>query len=573
MHGILIAPIAFTAAAARGARLRSVFTSWTRYPPCDTRLGVERYFNTEGPVVEEDHYCLPPLSRVDLEGILTLVRRKKYFLLHAPRQTGKTSILEALAGRLNASGLYRCVLIDLQGGQGAGEDLERGIRFVLEQCADGAEGAIQDSHLYPLVNRVMDSVSPPSALHLFLKRWAIAESKPLVLLMDEIDALGDQPLLSVVQQLRKGYRRRPTLFPQSVVLCGQHNLRDYRIRAVRGMRSAPRASPFNIVAKALRLGDFSPQEVATLLGRHTAETGQQFEAGALERVWELTRGQPWLVNALCFEACFGERGVADRARPIDLGNVENAKETLIASRVTHLDQLAAKLREGPVRRVIEPLLAGTQAPRSLSDEDLDYVRDLGLVRREDPVQISNPIYREVIPRQLASTVESYIPDRKGWYVGPGHRLGMRQLMEAFQGWYRENSEHWLAEVEYKEAGPHLLLQAFLHRVVNHGGQIEREYALGRGRTDILIRWPDREGGSPWRGERHVIECKTVRPGRGLEAVVRAGLVQTARYMDRCQASSGHLVVFDRRPAKSWAERIFRRDPEPEASPPITVWGV
>ena len=364
----------------------------------------------------------------------------------------------ALSGRLNATGRYRSAVIDLHGGQSAGDSLERGIKYVLERCARGAEKTLEDTSLYALVSGVMADISPLSALELFLSRWSASDPRPLVLLADEGDALTDRVLLSVLEQLCAGYCRRPSAFPQSVVLCGQHNLRDCHIRTLRGILSAPRASPFHIMATALRLSDFSPQEVTTLLGQHTAETGQQFEAGALERVWQLTRGQPWLVNALCFETCFGERGVTDRARPIGLEDVEDAKEARIASRVTHLDQLAAKLREGSVRRVIQPLLAGTEAPRSLSDEDLAYVRDLGLVRRENPVQISNPIYREMIPRQLASTPASYIPDRKGWYVRPGHRLDLRRLMEAFQGWYRENSEHWLAEVEYEEAGPHLLLR-------------------------------------------------------------------------------------------------------------------
>ncbi len=524
-------------------------------------------------MVEEDHYCLPPLSRIDREGVLTLIRRKNYLLLHAPRQSGKTSTLVALSDLLNASSRYRCAVVDLYDGQSAGNDLEGGIRHVLERCARAAEQTLRDTSLYAQVGRVMAHVSPLSALELFLSRWAASDPRPLVLLVDEFDALADRVLLSVLEQLRMGYQSRPRGFPQSVVLCGLHNLRDYGVRALRGMRSAPRASPFNIVAKSLRLGDFSPEEVETLLSQHTAETGQEFETEAVERVWQLTRGQPWLVNALGFESCFGERGVADRTRPIGLGDIERAKERLIVDRVTHLDQLAAKLREGPVRRVIEPLLAGTQAPTGLSEEDLDYVRDLGLVRGENPVEIANPIYREVIPRQLASTLESYIPNRKGWYVGPGHRLDVVLLMEAFQGWYRENSEHWLEEVEYKEAGPHLLLQGFLHRVVNRGGQIERKYALGRGRTDILIRWPEQEGGSALQGERHVIECKTLRPGTGLDSVVQAGLRQTARYMDRCKAISGHLVVFDRRPARAWQDRIFRRDPERCAGPPITVWGM
>ena len=55
-----------------------------------------RHFNTEGPIIEADHYHVPPLDRFDLADVLDLVRRKKYFILHAPRQSGKTSALLAL---------------------------------------------------------------------------------------------------------------------------------------------------------------------------------------------------------------------------------------------------------------------------------------------------------------------------------------------------------------------------------------------------------------------------------------------------------------------------------------------
>ena len=55
-----------------------------------------RFFNTAGPVNPQDHYCLPPLTRLNLDEVLSLIAQKKYFLLHAPRQTGKTSCLLAL---------------------------------------------------------------------------------------------------------------------------------------------------------------------------------------------------------------------------------------------------------------------------------------------------------------------------------------------------------------------------------------------------------------------------------------------------------------------------------------------
>jgi len=76
-----------------------------------------RFFNTEGPVVPEDHYSVPPLQRWDLQEVLTLIAQKKYFLLHAPRQTGKTTCLLALADYLNREGRYRAVYATLEPAQ------------------------------------------------------------------------------------------------------------------------------------------------------------------------------------------------------------------------------------------------------------------------------------------------------------------------------------------------------------------------------------------------------------------------------------------------------------------------
>ena len=82
----------------------------------------------------------------------------------------------------------------------------------------------------------------------------------------------------------------------------------------------------------------------------------------------------------------------------------------------------------------------------------------------------------------------------------------------------------------------MLLQAYLQKVVNGGGRVEREYALGRGRVDLLIVWP--HGGGV---RRFVVECKVRRDG--LERTVREGVEQTRGYMDRCGAEAGHLIVF------------------------------
>ena len=145
-------------------------------------------------------------------------------------------------------------------------------------------------------------------------------------------------------------------------------------------------------------GDFSLAEVESLLAQHTAETGQAFTANARGAIWDLTQGQPWLVNALAYESCFRDEAGRDRSRPITAAAVQNAREQLIGRRTTHLDRLADKLQEERVRRVVEPLLSGAAFIEPLPADDIVYVRNLGLVRTDAPMAIANPIYREVSRR-------------------------------------------------------------------------------------------------------------------------------------------------------------------------------
>ena len=530
-----------------------------------------RFFNTEGPVVAADHYCIPPLERVDVDELLELIGQKRYFVLHAPRQTGKTSALLALRDLLNggAAGEYRCVYVNVEAAQAMREDVGRAMRVIL--------GALGDSALLQ-GDRFLDERWPDllarfgeGALAAALTRWSMADPRPLVLLIDEIDSLIGDSLISVLRQLRAGYVQRPGGFPQSVVLCGVRDVRDYRIHSSTEKAPVTGGSAFNVRAESLRIGDFTEAEVRALLAQHTEATGQAFTAEALDAVWGQTRGQPWLVNALARRACFDHKPGRDRSRAIGAGDVLDAREHLVQSRVVHLDQLADKLREDRVRRVVEPLLSGGEE-RESSARDIEYVRDLGLIARDGPLRIANPIYAEVVPRELTWAVQQLLVEDTAWYVDADGGLAMAKLLGAFQGFFREHSEHWLGRFDYAEAGPQLLLQAFLQRVVNSGGRIEREYGLGRGRTDLLVLWPrgGEAAGPDAAVERYVVECKVLH--KGLERTIAEGLAQTAAYMDRCDAEAGHLVVFDRREGRSWKEKVFRREESADGRT-VTVWGM
>ena len=222
-----------------------------------------------------------------------------------------------------------------------------------------------------------------------------------------------------------------------------------------------------------------------------------------------------------------------------------------------------------MRRVVEPVLSGGDRIGEARPDDLEYVRDLGLLARSGTAQIANPIYREVIPRELMYAREAEIAHETEWYVKPEGDLDMDGLLTGFQGFFREHSEHWIERFQYKEAGPQLLLQAFLHRIVNGGGRIEREYALGRRRTDLLIVWPPSGAEAAVPARRHVVECKILRGD--LEATIREGIEQTLDYMDKCRAESGHLVIFDRDESKPWEEKLYRRE-ESQGGRLVTVWG-
>ncbi|MCY4028228.1 MAG: ATP-binding protein [Acidobacteria bacterium] len=526
-----------------------------------------RFFNTAGPIRREEHYHVPPLDRLDADEVRLLIRQRKYFALHAPRQTGKTSALLELRDELNAAGEVRCVYVNVEVGQTAREDVAAGMRAILSTLASGARNGLDDEWLAATWPGILERAGPHDALRETLSRWAESNPTPVVLLIDEIDALVGDTLLAVLRQLRAGYPERPRRFPQSVVLCGVRDVRDYRIRSGAENAIVAGGSAFNVRAASLRLGDFSQADVESLLAQHTAETGQAFTAEARAAIWDLTQGQPWLVNALAYEACFDNKAGRDRSRPITAAAVQDAREQLISRRETHLDQLADKLHEERVRRVVEPLLSGAPPAEAILADDIEYVRDLGLVRRDDPIAIANPIYREVIPRELTFPVQATVTDDPAWYVGAGGALQGDKLLVAFQAFFREHSEHWVERFQYKEAGPQLLLQAFLQRIVNSGGRIEREYGLGRMRTDLLIVWPS---DGDLNAQKAVIECKVLR--RSLDETLREGLRQTRAYMDRCAAAEGHLVIFDRTKGRAWDQKVYRRE-EPDGGAPVTVWGM
>ena len=496
---------------------------------------VKRHFNTTGACRPEWHYMIPADRR--LPEARPLVESGMYFVIHAPRQTGKSTVLESLARDLTASGKYAAVSFSCESGEVAGDDFVAAQQMILADIGMRAR-----QQLPPELQPPSDLGPPESALEITLETWARTCPRPLVLFFDEIDALRGKTLIAVLRQLRSGFTARPASFPHSVVLCGLRDVRDYKAASGGDPSRLGTSSPFNIKVESLRLGDFTADEVRELYQQHTAETGQPFSEEALSRAFEVTQGQPWLVNALGREVV--NKMQVPVSETVTEDHIDQAKERLILARQTHLDSLVDKLREDRVRRILEPILAGEAPLGDAYNDDVQYARDLGLLARTNPLRIANPIYREVILRVLTASAEGIVTDEPRAFVLPDGRLDFRRLLTEFAAFWREHGDVLPRAVAYDEVAAQLVFLAYMQRIVNGGGYIDREYGVGRGRIDACVRWPHRDPSGKRLWQREAVELKVWRKGKD---PLEKGLVQLDGYLAGLGLQEGALVIFDQRP--------------------------
>ena len=419
-------------------------------------------FNTTGPCFPDEHYMLPPLDR--LPGVREFVTGDNYFVIHVPRQTGKTIALQALVGEINGKGgmfaLY-CTLESLQD----------------ERDVDKANAAIRGL----IVDNAVSSAAFPSggesalaapsiggprlAVRTALRRLCAAVGRPVVVFFDAVDCLVGEVLISFLRQVRDGYvNRKMASFPKSIALVGMVDVRNYKAQIRPDGQSLGQASPFNIISDDLLIPNFKEEDVGVLYGQHTAETGQRFE-----------------------------------------DNV------------------------------------------SVNDDDYRYVVDLGLLRVDRGALVpSNPMYAEIIGRYLSRDEQERmirkVPETP-WAKDDG--LDMPGPMAAFQQFWRENAGADRDIMGYREAVPHLVLMAFLQRVTNGGGRINREMALWSGRLDLCVEF---------RGGRYAIEVKTSENFEGEKSYA-----QCAKHLDALGLAEGWMPVFDKSTTKPWEDKIYSRD--------------
>lgn len=487
---------------------------------------------------------LPPGQR--LPDLMRLIERDQYFVLHAARQVGKTTAMRAFAAELRQTG-YVAVHATLETSQLATEVAEAEPRW-LWSIAEDAAAVLPPGELPPSPATV-DGVAIGRRLGAWLSAWSAAlVPRKLVLLLDEADTVTGPAMINLLRQLRGGFNQRPERFPSSVALIGLRDLRDYLTEAKGGVEVNP-GSPFNIKAASISMRNFTEGEVAELVGQHTADTGQVFLPEASSRIYWWTSGQPFLVNALaliCMDDLCPDRSVA-----VTAANIDAAKDQLVLSRTTHLDALGERLKQARVAPIVEAVLLGDESIDYAGD-DFRYVTDLGLlIRGPNGAEAANRMYREVLVREVAYNQQANTPAPHWRWQRADGGLDYPALVHEFRQYWRENADVIVEDLpQYPEAVAHIAFMAFLQRVINGGGHVEREFAAGRGAIDLVTHYA---------GERFVTEIKRVRSRDTLATVREKGIAQLGRYLDTLGVSEGWLLIVDQRPGRSWEERLWAEE--------------
>ena len=493
---------------------------------------------------------------------MNIIDTKQYFVIHAARQSGKTTLLWELTDKINSKGEYYALYCSLEALQEVAEP-EKGIPEMVKKI----EHYIKNQGLPEGFAKDADYSNFTSVLNSVLAAYCRSLDKPLIIFFDEADCLSNGTLIAFLRQLREGFvSRTRTPFVHSIALVGMRNIRDYKAKIRPDSTTLGSASPFNIVTESFNLRNFTKGEVAELYAQHTQATKQIFEPQATDYIFEQTQGQPWLVNAIACE-CVEKITQKDYSKPITQTIAEQAIQNLILARGTHFDSLMERLKEPRVRKIIEPLILGEEIIDRDSDDYL-YTRDLGLIREcpDGIISPANRIYAEVMARALSGNVQASLMSKPEYetpkYIKNG-KMDISFLLKDFQDFWRKNSEIFkerfnLQVYEYAEAAPHLILQAFLQRVINGGGKIHREFAVGSGRADLCVEY---------KGYEYPIELKIFRS----DSSISEGLEQLSKYAERCKCEEGWLVMFDRDAKKSWDEKIYMRE-EIAGGKKITVVG-
>ena len=497
-----------------------------------------RWFETRGPVYPEDNYIV---ARTDeLADFMNRLKRGRYVVLFAPRQTGKTTFFRnAIHALENEDGTYFPIQLNFEGY--VDSDATIFYSSLCEEMCKQVKNVFQKRRQNPTdgINRFLASAEITE--HISMRRFfedlgSLLETQRFVLIIDEFDGIPQAAIRGFLHSLRHIYLSGRTRCPHSIGIVG--------VKSITQLNYDRSISPFNIQDE-FRLPNFTREQVQELLSQYTNEVGQPFTSETVAAIHKQTAGQPVLVNR--FAQILTEEMDIPKSEPITIEHFSAAYTQFFREGHTNIDHLITNIRRD---RRFESLLMKIVSydegiPFNLYNDLINELASYGVIAEgtDGLCEIVNPIYHYCIIQAFKPLMNGlerdYLPEdnRAGFqeYLTPDGQIQMAALLDNFRD--------FIARVGFKilhvpdtpqEYVGQRLLFAYLEQFVQMiGGTLSLEVPTGRGRMDLLIRHNQ---------QKYIVETKIW----GGASRDQAGKTQLAAYIRLERAEEGYYVVFDHR---------------------------
>ena len=429
-----------------------------------------KYFNTSGPNIPQEHYTIVRQNIID-KGI-DLVRRKRYFTIWAPRQTGKSTYFRQLAGELKRDS-YKTVHFSVEGTK---KSSLKNVFSELNSCLDEQ------------LNIKVDIKNIDEFKFFFRKN----KKDKFVLIIDEIEEFNDNYINQFLHSIRSLYHSRETHCLKSVILVGVSNITGI---------IKDNASPFNI-ADQLDMPYFTNEETFELLAQHEDETGQLFGEDVKQKISEVTANQPGLVN-----------GFAKKLIDTNPTQKQLTYDNYLDAEQWYLDEVIDKnianiLNKADEHREFVERLLFSQAPirYKINDTAIKELHANGLINSyKDPqdrrmyVQFWVPLYKKVLfdyYYPYTNGEGSYIAENlfAEEYITTDNKINFDKLIDRYKQHISLRSFRPFREKDKKgnfksipEAAMIYSFETFISIFLQSiGGRSYREANISLGDTDLII---------------------------------------------------------------------------------------
>ena len=498
-------------------------------------------FGTQGPVHPADNYIVSRSEKV--KDFLNRVKRGRYIVIFAPRQTGKTTFFQRALDTLSAE---ETTYFPIQLNFEIYEDCPPSVFYngIYEDIREEIENTFQQRGKIPskaLVEFLRDAeITDHLSMGKFFRRLGNLLNteygeQQVVLIIDEFDGIPKEAVRGFLHALRRIY------LPGSTARC-PHSVSIVGVKSITQLNYDRSISPFNIQDE-FNLPNFTREQVQELLGQYTEEVGQTFAPEVVASLHKQTGGQPFLVNRLA--QILTEALNLPKTETITMTHFATAHTWLLDERNTNIDHLLTNIRRDPrFETLLMQIVSYENSVRFNPDNPIiDELATYGVITRgaDRRCEIVNPIYFYRILQAFKPIVNGlerdYFPEGtvSAQYLTSAGHIQMEQLLDNFGAFIARAGFKILQvpDTPQEFIGQHLLFAYLDQFIESMGGAMYMEIPTGRGRMDLLILH---------KGRKYIVETKIW----GNEPHYQTGKKQLAAYLKLEKANEGYYVVFDHR---------------------------